>query len=107
MYDNAYLIVWGAHAQAYWDVFYDGVRTIQLKGRRVTVCCMDHPEWIGLRDPSERLKDAIQTLKTIGRVHGVTVSTVELEAELERRIQSWTDHEAEFQEARAYKGITQ
>lgn len=105
--DNAYLVLWGAHAQAFWDVFYNGVQTIQLKGRRVTVYRMDHPEWIGLRAPPQRLKGAIQTLKTIGRVHGVTVSTVELEAELERRIQSWADHEAHFQEARAYKGITQ
>ena len=77
--EDGYLILWGAHSQAFWDVYFDGAMSFRtLNGKRLKIYRLDHPEWIGINAPAERVHGAIQILEEIGRVHEVDVQTVEL-----------------------------
>jgi len=64
----------------------DGITTVKTStGRSLKVYRLDHPEWIGIYAPAERLHGVILTLEEIGRVYEVEVHTEELRRMLQTR----------------------
>lgn len=82
--DNSSIILWGAFAQAYWEVYYDGVSVIIIRGKSVVVYRIDHTEYLLSHAPGCRIRGAIETLIRIAQVHGVSFNLAKLEKRITR-----------------------
>lgn len=52
--EDGYIILWGAHSQAFWNVYFAGIKSLETSnGKSLTIYRLDHPEWIGINAPAK------------------------------------------------------